>query len=110
LPERVDRPGAASKACRTPRQDGLRQVSFEIGGGRIRSYLLKEELNMGEIIVKVPGDVKEVFTVIDEAIKKLIEIKKIEEQNQALDFILKNVGKLPKNFKITDEELHMQGD
>ena len=65
---------------------------------------------MGEIIVKVPGDVKEVFTVIDEAIKKLIEIKKIEEQNQALDFILKNVGKLPKNFEITDEELHMQGD
>ena len=65
---------------------------------------------MGEIIVKVPGDIKEVFTVIDEAIKKLIEIKKLEEQNQALDFILKNVGKLPKDFEITDEELHIQGD
>lgn len=65
---------------------------------------------MGEIIVKVPGDIKEVFTVIDEAIKKLIEIKKLEEQNQALDFILKNAGKLPKDFEITDEELHMQGD
>jgi len=65
---------------------------------------------MGEIIVKVPGNVKEVFTVIDEAIKKLIEIKKIEEQNQALDFILQNVGKLPKNFETSDEELHMQGD
>ena len=65
---------------------------------------------MGEIIVKVPGDIKEVFTVIDEAIKKLIEIKKLEEQNQALDFILKNAGKLSKDFEITDEELHMQGD
>ena len=65
---------------------------------------------MGEIIVKVPGDVKEVFTVIDEAIKNLIEIKKIEGQNQALDFILKNVSKLPKNFEITDDELYMQGD
>ena len=65
---------------------------------------------MGEIIVKVPGDTKEVITVIDEAIKKLTQVKKIEEQNQALDFILKNIGKFPKNFDITNEELHMQGD
>ncbi len=65
---------------------------------------------MGEIIVKVPGDSKEVFTTIDKAIKKLLEIKKIEEQDLALDFILKNAGKLPTDFKISDEELHMQGD
>ena len=65
---------------------------------------------MGEIIVKASGNAKEIFTTADETIKKLIETKKIEEQNRALDFILKNAGKLPKNFKVSDEELHMQGD
>jgi hypothetical protein len=65
---------------------------------------------MGEIIVKVPGDSREVFTTIDKAIKKLLEIKKIQEQNLALNFILENAGKLPTDFKVSEEELHMQGD
>ena len=41
---------------------------------------------MGEIIIKVPGDVKEVFSTIDEALVKLQEFKDIENQKEALEF------------------------
>ena len=58
---------------------------------------------MGEIIIKVPGDVKEVFSTIDEALVKLQEFKDIENQKEALEFILKNAG------RITDKDLPPEG-
>ena len=65
---------------------------------------------MGEITVKIHGKVEETFTTIEEAIRRLEEVKEIEEQNLALDFILENAGKLPEDFKVSEEELHIQGD
>ena len=53
---------------------------------------------MGEIIVKVPGDIKEVFTVIDEAIKKLIEIKKIRRTKSSPGFYLEKCGQIAQRF------------
>ena len=44
---------------------------------------------MGEIIIKMPGNIKEVFFTIDKALVKLQEFKDIENQKKALEFILK---------------------
>jgi len=65
---------------------------------------------MREIVIKVPGNVRQVFDDIDEALKKLEELKNIEDQKRALKFILENAGTLPKDFNVSEEELHMQDD
>ncbi len=65
---------------------------------------------MGEIIIKVSGNIKQVFDNIDEALDKLQEMKNIENQKKALEFFIKNAGTLPEDFKVSEEELHMQGD
>ena len=65
---------------------------------------------MGEIIVKVPGNVKQVFDNIDEALNRLQEIKRLEKQKKALEFFIENAGILPQDFEVSEEELHMQGD
>jgi len=68
---------------------------------------------MGEIIIKVPEDVHEVIDLglpYKKIKEKLKEIEREEKYDKALDFILNNRGILDKHFKITDEELHLQGD
>ena len=65
---------------------------------------------MGKIIVKVPGNGNQVFNNIDEALNRLQEIKNLENQKKALEFFIKNAGTLPEDFKVPEEELHMQGD
>jgi len=65
---------------------------------------------VGEIIVKVPGNVKQVFDNIDEALNRLQEIKRLEKQKKALEFFIENAGILPQDFEVSEEELHMQGD
>ena len=67
---------------------------------------------MGEIIIKVPGDVREVveITEIDNIIKLFKELEKMKKQDETIDFILKNSGKLPKDFKVSEDELHLQCD
>jgi len=67
---------------------------------------------MGEIIIKVPGDVKEVFELnlpyneIKEGLKKL-EMKK--EINRALQILEKYKHKIEFE-EVSEEELHLQGD
>lgn len=65
---------------------------------------------MGEIIIKVPGDVREVFFSIDEALKKLEEIKIKEKQKKALKFILDNAGKLKDEDLPIEEQIYWQED
>ena len=54
---------------------------------------------MGEIIIKVPGDVKEVFSTIDEALVKLQEFKDIENH----DLILTTYPLIVRDKAIFDE-------
>jgi hypothetical protein len=67
---------------------------------------------MGEIIIKVPGDVKEVFELnlpyneIKEGLKKL-EMKK--EINRALQILEKYKHKIEFE-EVSEEELHLQND
>ena len=67
---------------------------------------------MGEIIIKVPGDVKEVielnlpYNEIKESLKKL-EMKK--EINRALQILEKYKHKIEFE-EVSEEELHLQGD
>ncbi len=65
---------------------------------------------MGEIIIKVPGNVKQVFDNVDEALNRLQEIKRLEKQKKALEFFIENAGILPQDFEVSEEELHMQDD
>ncbi len=65
---------------------------------------------MGEIIIKVPGNVKQVFDSVDEALNRLQEIKRLEKQKKALEFFIENAGILPQDFEVPEEELHMQDD
>jgi len=65
---------------------------------------------MGEIIIKVPGDVKEVFSTIDEALVKLQEFKDIENQKEALEFILKNAGRITDKDLPSEEKIYWQED
>ncbi len=65
---------------------------------------------MGEIIIKVPGDIKKVFFTIDEALIELREFKNIEMQKEALEFILKNAGKLKEEDLPSEEEIYWQED
>ena len=68
---------------------------------------------MGEIIVKVPEDVKEVieigvsYSVVKE---KLEEIKNSKSTKEFLEFILKNAGKLKEEDLPSEEEIYLQGD
>ena len=67
---------------------------------------------MGEIIIKVPLNTKKIydFSEIEEVIELFKELEKIKNQDKAIDYILKNAGKLPEDFKVSEEELHLQGD
>ena len=65
---------------------------------------------MGEIIIKVSGDVKEVFSTIDEALVKLQEFKDIENQKEALEFILKNAGRITDKDLPSEEKIYWQED
>ncbi len=65
---------------------------------------------MGQIVIKVPNDIEEEFVLRNEKdLEKLIFLlKRLKDFNEALDFILNNRGILPKNFHISEEELHLQ--
>ncbi len=65
---------------------------------------------MGEIIVKVPDDIRKEIKDIDEAIRVLEQIKKKEKQKKALEFILKNSGKLKDEDLPFEYDIYMQGD
>jgi len=65
---------------------------------------------MGEIIIKVPGDIKETFLTIDEALTKLREFKDIEMQKEALEFILKNAGRITDEDLPSEEKVYWQED
>ncbi|TCK04673.1 hypothetical protein [Phorcysia thermohydrogeniphila] len=65
---------------------------------------------MGEIVIKVPGDVKEVFTTVDEALARLKEFKDIENQRKALEFIIKNAGRISEKDLPSEEDIHWQED
>ena len=65
---------------------------------------------MGEIIVKVPDDIRKEIKDIDEAIRVLEQIKKKEKQKKALEFILKNSGKLKDEDLPSEYDIYMQGD
>jgi len=67
---------------------------------------------MGEIIIKVPGDIKEVLelNLPYENIKKtLMELEKKENVKKALDVFHKYKHKIEFE-EVTEEGLHLQGD
>ena len=67
---------------------------------------------MGEIIIKVPGDIKEVFelNLPYENIKKaLMELEKKEDIKKALNVFYKYRHKIEIE-DVSEEELHLQGD
>jgi hypothetical protein len=67
---------------------------------------------MGEIIIKVPGDLKEVweFDLPYENIKKaLMKLEKKKNVKEALDIFHKYKHKIEFE-EVSDEELHLQGD
>ena len=69
---------------------------------------------MGELIIKIPEDIHETFDLRKEPIDKELEkleatIKKIK-QKMAIKKLLELAGVLPKDFKVIEEELHLQGD
>ncbi len=65
---------------------------------------------MGQIIIKVPGDIKKEINDIQEAIKILKELEKSEKQKKALEKLISLAGTLPKDFKIDEDDLYMQED
>ena len=67
---------------------------------------------MGEIIIKVPGDVKEIVEIekVPEIVALLDDLIKMNEQNEAIEYILSHAGSIPKNFSVSEEELHLQED
>jgi hypothetical protein len=68
---------------------------------------------MGEIIIKVPGDIKEVFEIKEgETIPIDKIIKKLEKLND-ITFLQTYFPKVKHSVEVeevTEEELHLQGD
>ena len=72
----------------------------------------KEWVAMGEIIIKIPEDVKEVINLdlpYKEIRKKIEEIEKSERARKALEILRKYKGTVEIE-EVSNEELHMQGD
>ena len=67
---------------------------------------------MGTIIIKIPGDFNYNVKVNSwQEIKKEIEkIEKSNRQRQAIKKLLSLAGTLPKDFKVSEDELHLQED
>ena len=67
---------------------------------------------MGEIIIKVPGDMKKIVEIekVSEIIAFLDNLIKMDEQNKAIEYILSHAGSIPKDFNVSEEELHLQED
>ncbi len=69
---------------------------------------------MGEIIIKVPEDTKEIFDLterdFDNELEKIELLLKEIRQKRALELLGKLAGTLPEDFEVSEEELHLQGD
>ena len=65
---------------------------------------------MGEIIIKVPGKVKEVFSDVDKALARLQEFKDVESQRKALEFILESAGRISTEDLPPEEDTYCQED
>jgi hypothetical protein len=69
---------------------------------------------MGEIVIKVPGNNKQIFDLtrgnfVNELEKVDLLLKEIR-QKRALELLNKLACTLPEDFKVSEEELHMQDD
>ncbi len=68
---------------------------------------------MGEIIIKVPEDVREVIDLglpykeVKDMLEKIIKKK---DPKKALRFLIENAGRLQEGDLPTEEEVYMQGD
>ncbi len=68
---------------------------------------------MGEIIIKIPEDVREVIDLglpykeVKDMLEKIIKKK---DPKKALRFLIENAGRLQEGDLPTEEEVYMQGD
>ncbi len=67
---------------------------------------------MGIVKVEIPGDFEITIKAknLDEAIEKIKEIKNKRKHRKALEFLLKNAGKLKEEDLPSEEEVYTQGD
>jgi len=69
---------------------------------------------MGEIVIKVPGDVREEIDLGEEGLEKVMErvdlVFKALRQHLALKKLNEMVGVLPEDFSVSEEELYSQRD
>ena len=69
---------------------------------------------MGEIIIKVLEDINKTFDLTKDDFSRDLEeidlILKEIKQKRALKLLNKLAGTLSKDFEVSEEELHLQGD